>query len=610
MEDEAGLALAHRRLAVIDLSPAGHQPMLSGQGGWAVVFNGEIYNFHQLRELLEPRGHHFRGGSDTEVLLAALEEWGLPGALEGLVGMFAFAAWDRRQRRLWLVRDRLGKKPLYWMEQGGVVAFASELKGLFPLPQLSRRWRREALPHFLRFGYLSPPAAALEGVYALPAGGWANWGEVGEVTAGRYWDIGRVIARARQEPFRGSLAEAAEAFEAVLAEAVRLRLVADVPLGAFLSGGLDSTLITALMQRQVGRPVRTFTVGFAEVSYDESRHAQGVARHLGTDHTSITLTEAEALEVVPRLPEMYDEPFADSSQIPTFLVAREARRHVTVALTGDGGDELLGGYERYRVIAASQERFARLPVSLRRLGGQAALIASHADHPWWLFALAPLLAVRGRRLASLRERFRRRALLLGALDPATFYDLHGAACLNPEPEVWLLAGAAAPRRWREVCPLPLPPVETMMALDFAQYLPDDILVKVDRASMAVALETRCPLLDHRVVEFAWRLPADYKWDGQRGKVVLRRLLARYVPEALWERPKMGFGMPVGEWLGGALRDWAEELLAPGWLAEAGVWRVAALRRAWREHLEGRHDHRNLLWPVLMFEAWRRHWRLS
>lgn len=611
LDEVAGLALAHRRLAIIDLSPAGRQPMLSGSGRWVVVFNGEVYNFRSLRAELAEHGARFAGGSDTEVMLAAFEWWGLPDAVTRFVGMFAFAAWDRREQSLWLVRDRLGKKPLYWTEWAGGVAFASELKGLFALSGFPRRLRRAALPHYLQFGYCSPPESVLADAQAIPPGCWLRLRRDGGVESGRYWSVASAIRRGIEEPFLGSPEEATEAFEEVLVEAVRLRMVADVPLGAFLSGGLDSSAVTALMRRVSAQPVRTFSVGFVESAYDESRFAAAVAQYLGCTHTPLTVTQEDALEVIPRLAEMYDEPFADSSQIPTFLVARKARRHVTVALTGDGGDELLAGYTRYPVIEQDFARYGRWPAGLRTAAARVSLAVTAGAHPWWLYGLAPWLGVRGRRLGNLQDRLRRRAVLLEALDFEVFYDRHGSACLNPEPPLWLaqeVGGAARSRpRLRTAS---LAPVAAMMALDAAQYLPDDILVKVDRASMAASLETRCPLLDHRVVELAWRLPLPMKWDGRQGKLVLRRLLARYVPEALWERPKMGFGMPVGEWLTLQLRDWAEDLLDAAHLGETGVWRVPAVRRAWREHLAGAHDHRNLLWPVLMFEAWRRRWRVA
>lgn len=611
LDASARLALAHRRLAVIDLSPAGHQPMVSAGERWVMTFNGEVYNAAELRQQLARLGHRFRGTSDTEVMLAGFEEWGVLAAVERFVGMFAFAAWNRREGTLWLVRDRLGKKPLYWWLAEGMVAFASELKGLMAVPEIPRRVNSQVIPHFLQFGFVSPPAAVLAGVRTLPPGSWVRVRPGGDTSEGRYWQVGRVIAAAQAQPFTGTLEEAAEALEDTLGEAVRLRQVADVPLGAFLSGGLDSSTVTALMRRTSSQPVRTFSVGFREVAYDEGPFAAAVARHLGTEHTPITLTEGDALEVVPRLPEIFDEPFADSSQIPTYLVAREARRHVTVALTGDGGDELFAGYQRYPTIATSLARYRRLPPVLRRCVGHLALATSDGESPWWLFGLAPLLLLRGRRLSSLQERVRRRALLLQALDLGVFYDVHGSACLNPDPGLWLRGRFSGGRR--ELASVSSPPLgawEAMMALDLGRYLPDDILVKVDRASMAVALEPRCPFLDHRVVEFAWRLPLGMKWNGQQGKVVLRRLLAKYVPPPLWDRPKMGFGMPVGEWLQGALREWAEELLDAQRLGELGIWRVAALRRAWAEHLSRAHDHRNLLWPVLMFEAWRRRWQVA
>ncbi len=611
VDEAAGLALAHRRLAVIDLSPAGHQPMASASGRWVVVFNGEIYNFRELRQELGQQGQRFSGSSDTEVMLAAFEQWGLPAALTRFVGMFAFAAWDRGEQRLWLARDRLGKKPLYWGEVAGVMAFASEPKAFCALPDFPRRLERAILPHYLQFGYCSPPQTAWAAVQSLRPGSWLCLGRDGEISSGQYWSIAGAIQEGLARPFPGGEDEATEAFEQVLSDAVRLRMVADVPLGAFLSGGLDSSAVTALMQRCSSQPVRSFSVGFREAAYDESSFAAAVARHLGCEHTPLTVTHRDALEVIPRLPEIYDEPFADSSQIPTYLVARQARRHVTVALTGDGGDELLAGYTRYGVIADALARYGRLPRGVRGAAAKLLRTVTDAAHPWWLYGLAPLLGLRGRRLGSLKERVRRRALLLEALDWGAFYDRHGSACLNPEPGLWLAAaGDGSPRTLAAEWPVPLAPVEAMMALDFDQYLPDDILVKVDRASMATSLETRCPFLDHRVVEFVWRIPLAMKWHGQQGKLLLRRLLAKFVPPALWDRPKMGFGVPVGEWLTAELREWAEDLLDSSHLAEVGVWRVPALRRAWREHLTGAHDHRNLLWPVLMFEAWRRHWRIS
>jgi len=612
VDAEVRLALSHRRLAVIDLSPAGHQPMVSAGGRWVVTFNGEIYNCAELRRALAGLGHRFRGTSDTEVMLASFEQWGVLEGVERFVGMFAFAAWDRREGLLWLVRDRIGKKPLYWWAGGGLVAFASELKGLMAIPEVPRRLNRAVLARYLQFGFVSPPDAILEGARALAPGGWVCARAHGEFAAGRYWLAGGVIAEAKARPFRGTLAEAAEALEEILGDAVRLRMLADVPLGAFLSGGIDSSTITALMQRASGRPVRTFSMGFRETAYDESPHAAAVARHLGTEHTTLTVTEEDALQVVARLPEIFDEPFADSSQIPTYLVAREARRHVTVVLTGDGGDELLCGYERYPVVVRDWQRTMAVPYPLRWVLSTALTVMSSRRLAWALAPAGIFLRMQGKRYGSVGERVGRRAVLLGATSLAEYYDHHGHSCLNPQPIRWL-RGPWRARQELETAAGHTPglePLEQLTALDFNRYLPDDILVKVDRASMAVALETRCPLLDHRVVEFAWRLPLTTKWDGRQGKVVLRRILSRYVPAALWTRPKMGFGMPVGEWLKGALREWAEDVLTPQRLGELALWRMETLRRAWREHLAGAHDHRNLLWPVLMFETWRRYWRVG
>ncbi|HPC82397.1 MAG TPA: asparagine synthase (glutamine-hydrolyzing) [Thermoanaerobaculaceae bacterium] len=606
----AGIGLGHRRLSIIDLSPLGHQPMLGADGRLVMVFNGEVYNFGELREELEQLGHRFRGSSDSEVMLAAFSVWGVEAAVRRFVGMFALALWDRQERTLTLVRDRLGKKPLYWGRVGSALVFASELKAVCALKGFPRRIDRRVVPLYLRYGYVPSPLCMYEGMHALEPGCILRLRAGGDERHTRFWDLGEVLRQARSDPFRGSEEEAAEELERVLRDAVRLRMISDVPLGAFLSGGLDSSLVVALMQAQSPRPVRTFTIGFTERLYDESAHAEAIARRLGTDHTTMVVTPREALDVVPRLPEMYDEPFADSSQIPTHLVSALARSRLTVALSGDGGDELLGGYTRYADIARDWRRREKIPAALRRLASGALELATRPPLAWSLAALLPLLWLRGKRGGSLAERVRRRGVLLADMPFARYYTLHGSFALNPEPELWLASVSAAEDKL-------LDPartggrndvVEQMMALDLGQYLPDDILVKVDRASMAVALETRGPLLDHRVVELCWRFPLACKTDGVTGKRLLRRVLGRHLPRPLWDRPKMGFGMPFGEWLVSDLRGWAEELLGAARLGESGLWCVASVRRAWREQLSGVHDHRNLLWPVLMFEAWRRCWR--
>lgn len=610
-DEEAGIGLGHRRLSIIDLSPLGHQPMRSADGRLVMVFNGEVYNFGELREELARLGHRFRGGSDSEVMLAAFGEWGVPAAVARFVGMFAIALWDRRERTLHLVRDRLGKKPLYWGRLGGGLVLASELKAIAALPGFERRLDRSVLPLYLQYGYVPSPLCIYEGLHALEPGCilTVRAGQPDRIE--RYWDLDEALRRGAGDPWTGSEAEAADELERLLADAVRLRMISDVPLGAFLSGGVDSSTVVALMQASSAQRVRTFTIGFEEKRYDESAHAEAVARHLGTDHTTLVVSERDALDVVPRLPELYDEPFADPSQIPTFLVSRLARQHLTVAVTGDGGDELLAGYERYAKVARDWWLRTSIPAPLRRAAGAALGLATRAPGRWALAGLGVGMRALGRRHGSLPERVGRRAMLLGAGDFRHFYAVHGHVALNPDPALWLHVGSVAPDKLlRPWSGSRTDPIEQMMELDLRQYLPDDILTKVDRASMAVALETRVPLLDHRVVELVWRLPLAFKTAGATGKLLLRRVLDRYVPRHLVERPKMGFGMPFGEWITSELRDWAEELLREPALAEADVWRVGEIRRAWREHLVGAHDHRNLLWPVLMFEAWRRHWRVG
>jgi asparagine synthase (glutamine-hydrolysing) len=608
----AGVGLGHRRLSIIDLSPLGHQPMLSADGRFVMVFNGEVYSFPEMRRELEGLGHAFRGQSDSEVLLAAFVQWGVRDAVRRFVGMFAIALWDRREHQLWLIRDRLGIKPLYWGEVAGAFVFASELKAFCALPEFGRRLDSAVMPLYLRYGYVPSPLCIYQGVRALEPGCLLVAGESGEPRVERYWDVVEVARRGVTAPWDGSEDEAVDELERRLGEAVKLRMISDVPLGAFLSGGLDSSLVVALMQAASSQRVRTFTIGFEEAAYDESRHAEAVARHLGTDHTTMLVTERDALEVVPELPELYDEPFADSSQIPTYLVSKLARRHVTVALTGDGGDELLAGYGRYATIAGDWQARQELPGWWRRASAAGLGALTSPALAWLLLGVGPLFWLLGKRLGSLTERVRRRAVLLADMPFERYYTLHGSFVLTPEPGLWSGGGAGAADKLldrggrAELGGV----IDDMMLLDLIQYLPDDILTKVDRASMAVALETRVPLLDHRVVELVWRFPLAFKTDGTTGKLLLRKVLDRYVPRHLVERPKMGFGMPFGEWITSELRDWAEELLREPALAEAGVWRVPAVRRAWKEHLSGAHDHRNLLWPVLMFEAWRRHWRVG
>ncbi|HET7189743.1 MAG TPA: asparagine synthase (glutamine-hydrolyzing) [Gemmatimonadaceae bacterium] len=587
---DGAVAFGHRRLSIVDLSPLGHQPMTSPDGRFTICFNGEVFNFQALRDELAARGHAFRGGSDTEVMLAAFTEWGVVPALERFVGMFAFAVWDARERALHLVRDRMGIKPLFvGRTPSGDVVFASELKALMAYPGFERRIDPDAVAAYLRYSYVPSPQSIFLGARKLQPGHVLTLGAPSSpLDSAPYWSLSAVAREGERTPFTGSAADAEEALDTLLREVVGLRMIADVPLGAFLSGGIDSSLVVALMQAQSARPVRTFTIGFMEARYDESAHARAVAAHLGTEHTEQRVTPDEAMAVIPRLATMYDEPLADVSQIPTFLVSALARRHVTVALSGDGGDELFGGYERYRFAPRAWWWVQRVPRALRRPGAR---------------ALRGLAGARLGALGGAASRARKSADLLEAPDLEAVYRRLVSTTAHPlamttlgresdGPLSALLRGSHARTS-----------VERMMLADTMVYLPDDLLTKLDRASMAVGLEGRVPLLDHRVAAFAWRLPVEMR----RGKMLLRRVLGRYVPSALVDRPKMGFEVPIGEWLRGPLRPWADGLLEPRTLAQTGIFDVSAVRRTVQEHDARRTDAAHLLWSILMFEAWRRHW---
>lgn len=586
----AGLGLGHTRLAVIDLSPMGHQPMVSACGRYVVVYNGEIYNYLDLRRELEHGGHRFLGHSDTEVLLAAIAYWGLEETLSRLVGMFAFALWDVPRQRLVLVRDRLGKKPLYYGWWGGRFIFASELKALGRLPGFSPAIDRGALALLLQHNYVPGPWSIYRDIYKLPPGCLLEVDRPWQRPSPRaYWSLERVVAQGAEEPFRGTAEEAADDLQRLLTDAVRRRMIADVPLGAFLSGGIDSSLVVALMQHHSHRPVRTFTIGFEEQEYDEAPYAAAVARHLGTEHTEQYVRACEAWEVIPRLPEIYDEPFGDSSAVPTFLVSELARRHVTVVLSGDGGDELFGGYQRYLHIRRLWRALGRVPLAVRKAAAKAMV--------WGARGLPP----------AVRSKVAGRAGRLGIATAGEMYVRHNIhwpdahrLVLDAQP---LESLAAQPERWPNCRHY----LEQWMYADTVSYLPDDILVKVDRASMAVALEARTPLLDHRVVEFAWRLPLEWKVRGQTGKWLLRQVLKRHVPPSLFERPKAGFGVPIDHWLRGPLRDWAEDLLDPRRLRREGFFDPAPIRQKWEEHLSGHTAWHYHLWDVLVFQAWYQRW---
>lgn len=601
-DPEAGLALAHRRLSVLDRSAAGHQPMLSAGARWVIAYNGEIYNHLALRRELEAAGRApvWRGHSDTETLLACIEAWGVDTTLKRSVGMFALALWDRAERALWLARDRIGEKPLYYGWQGRAFLFGSELKALRAHPAFNAAIDRGALALLLRHNYIPAPYSIHQGICKLLPGTWLRLGP-GERNPQpvAYWSLAAVAERGMTDPFSGSDDEALAELERRMGAAVRGQMLADVPLGALLSGGIDSSLVTALMQANSARPVRTFTIGFDERAYDEAAHARAVAAHLGTDHTELRLSGSEALGLIPQLPSMYDEPFADSSQLPTHLVMKLARRHVTVALSGDAGDEFFGGYNRYFLGPQAWRWIRWMPQALRQaLGtGLTALSLETTARLAGPIAQRAGIALPGDKLHKLGHRLRH----IRNLD-----DLYVSMVSEwPQPETMVLDGHLPSNRLDERARWPalVDPVARMMALDGLTYLPDDILVKVDRAAMAVSLETRAPFLDRDVIEFAWSLPMAMKLREGRGKWLLRRLLDRHVPRELVERPKMGFGIPLDQWLRGPLRDWAEALLDESRLRREGCLDPAPIRQAWRQHLEGSASFGLRLWSVLMFQAW-------
>jgi asparagine synthase (glutamine-hydrolysing) len=593
VEAEGGIALSQRRLSIVDLSPAGHQPMVSASGRFVIVFNGEVFNHEDLGRELQRDGIRFRGHSDTEVILEACEAWGVETTVERLIGMFAIGLWDRRERVLWLIRDRMGIKPLYWCEMGGHLLFGSELKALKAHPSFVGDVDRNALASYMRYGYVPGPLSIYEGVQKLQPGHILKVSGRREVQVRAYWNTREVALRAKKKGFSGTENDAVEALHSLLLDSVRRRMIADVPLGAFLSGGIDSSLVVGLMQAQSTQPVRTFSIGFREESHNEVKQATAVARHLGTEHTELYVEARHALEVIPRLPEWYDEPFADSSQVATYLVSEMTRRHVTVALSGDGGDELFGGYNRHVWGQTVWPRLQQIPVGLRR--GVAGFLEMVPVGVWdGLLQMAPgrLKAVQG------GTKMQKLAAVIGLERESAAYR----KLVSQWDAEGLVIGGEDRSQWVEEAGFD-DFVEQMQCWDLETYLPDDILTKVDRASMAVALEARVPLLDHRVVEFAWRLPSEMKVREGRGKWILREVLDRYVPRELVDRPKMGFGVPLGVWLRGELRDWAESLLDEGRMRRDGYLAVGPVRRAWEEHQSGRRPREHALWTVLMFQAW-------
>ena len=601
-DQEAGIGLGHRRLAVIDLSPTGIQPMHSADGRYVMTYNGEVYNFPELRLELIELGHNFRGSSDTEVMLAAIVEWGLRAAVQRFVGMFSFALFDRHERVLSLVRDRLGVKPLYWCLAEGQLLFSSEMRALMAHPAFRKDVNREAIDAVVRYSYVPAPSTIFIGVQKLPPGSILTVGANQEPQITYYWRIKDVIAKAQIRKIHAD--EASTTLDALMREAVRQRMIADVPVGAFLSGGLDSSAVVALMKEQSEHQVRTFTIGFGEAPYDESSHARAIAQHFGTDHTELMLEGDAALSLVSEIPDWFDEPFADSSQLPTYLVARMTRQHVTVALSGDGGDEVFGGYPKYALLDRTWHHIGKYPRALRRLGGFCLTCL-----PEQALSYAASLLLDDGRVERIGEKSRRFAAAIGAKNSDEAAMELSIVGLN---RPGLVKGATGTLR---NIPLPclatsLPDLISRMQLqDIVSYLPDDILTKVDRCTMAVSLEAREPLLDHRLIEYVWSLPYEIRYSGTP-KSLLRNALKHYLPTSLIDRPKHGFSVPIGSWLAGPLRDWAENLLSPENLAKSDIFEVDAVRRIWQRHLSKSEQNPTGLWNILMVQAWYDRWLTS
>lgn len=597
------LVLGHRRLAIIDLSPAGYQPMPSGSGRYHCVFNGEIYNYQSIEAELRALGHTFRGRSDTEIVLGAVDQWGINQTLQKITGMFLFIIWDRKERTLHVMRDRLGKKPLYIGWAGSDLLMSSELKSFHVHPDFEKRISRDVLSLYMKYGYVHAPYSIYENVWQVPPGARlalkADDLKPGENLLTRveyYWKMPRVIEESRSRATRKSDADIVNEFEDLLKDCVRERMISDVPLGAFLSGGIDSSTVVALMQQVATQPVKTYAIGFEDKRHNEAHFAKEIAKHLGTDHHEMILSGADALAVVPKLPEMYDEPFADASQIPTYLVSKFARTEVTVALSGDGGDEMLGGYNRHVIVPSLWAKIGWLPLPARRMLSSA--IRMVPAEQWDKLSLG--MPLHGERMGKI-------ATLLRRKDAMGVYDSLMSTCgdtnvvLNAQMPITPVNDPS----WRVKG---LSYAEDMMYRDALSYLPNDILVKVDRASMAVSLEARAPLLDKRIFDYVWTLPEDIKIRNGKGKWLLRQVLERHVPRAMFERPKQGFAAPITDWLRGSLKDWANDLLDPSQMKQDGWLDVNVVQGWWKAHQEGRLHSYSELWTVLMYQAWLSRWK--
>lgn len=610
VDSREGIALGHRRLSIIDLSSEGRQPMHSFSGRYVITFNGEIYNFKKLRQKLELLGYTFRGYSDTEVMLTAIEEWGLEVALKSFNGMFAFALWDRKERFLHLVRDRLGEKPLYYGQIGNAFVFASELKALRNYPYFKAEVNRDSLALYLRYNCIPAPYSIYKDIFKLLPGTilTLNTRETSLTTPTPYWSAKEVAEDGKLNPFSGTEEEAINQLDKLLRDAIGQQMIADVPLGAFLSGGVDSSAVVALMQVQSLRPVKTFTIGFNETAYNEAEHARRVAKHLGTDHTELYVTPKQTMEVISNLSTLYDEPFSDSSQIPTFLVAGLAKQKVTVSLSGDGGDELFAGYNRYLWAKNVWEKARLIPPSIRQFGANCIRTISPQAWDFVFSNLEPIIPERYKqRLPG--DKIYKLAEVFPSKTPEELYQRLVSHWNHPEQVVLDVfeppTAAYDSDKWAKLEDF----TQWTMFLDLISYLPDDILVKVDRACMGVSLESRVPLLDYRLVEFAWKLPISMKIKNGQGKWLLRKVLYQYVPREIIERPKMGFGIPIDSWLRGPLREWAEELLDENRLRKEGFFNPEPIRQKWTEHIMGKRNWQYCLWDILMFQSWLERWRV-
>jgi asparagine synthase (glutamine-hydrolysing) len=605
VNEDSGVALGHSRLSILDLSSAGHQPMKSSCGRYIITFNGEIYNHLQLRKdvILSGYPYLWTGHSDTETLLSAISIWGIKKALQKSVGMFALALWDIKEKKIILARDRIGEKPIYYGWQGNAFLFGSELKALKVHPEFQNIINRDSLCLLLRHNTISSPYSIYQGISKLSPGSILTL-KLGkrDVEVEDYWSMKEIVESALKNPFKGTEQEALTDLESILSKSVSDQMISDVPLGAFLSGGIDSSTIVSLMQSQSSKKIKTFSIGFNEKGYDEARYAKEVANHLNTEHTELYISSSEALDVIPQLPLMFDEPFSDSSQIPTYLVSKLAKKSVDVSLSGDGGDELFGGYNRHFWVKSIWNKTKDLPLFVRRLIIYA--ITSLSPTTWnQFFQMSSAVFPSKYRVTQAGDKMYKLANVIAAENPNAMYQNLVSHWSNPDSIVLNSREPNTILSNASIMPNLFDVEQRMMFLDTVTYLSDDILTKVDRASMFVSLETRVPMLDHRVVELAWRLPLSMKIKNGQGKWILRQLLQKHVPKKLTDRPKMGFGVPIDSWLRGPLRDWAELLLDPSRLSQEGFFNSKAVREKWDEHISGKRDWQHHLWDVLMFQAW-------